>query len=81
MDQLYLPNLIVNSGTSGEHGESRLTILMRSILLIDRSAIPLYRSRCRCCSGALAPELYRSRTTPDKPIKATVVDSSVLTVA
>jgi hypothetical protein len=76
MDQLYLPNLIVNSGTSGVPRKTKLTIWLKLAAPeinppeIDLVVVVL----------APAPELssivVRSRSTPDKPIKATVVDSN-----
>jgi hypothetical protein len=72
MNQLYLPNFVVNSGTSGALGKTSLTISRNpAIPEIDLVVVVVPEH---------APELSHSssvaRTTPDKPIKATVVGSN-----
>jgi hypothetical protein len=67
----YVPNFIVNSCTSGAFHKTSLTICRFPIdrLSISLSPLQSHAPELFCFS------LFVARTTPDKPIKATVVSA------
>jgi hypothetical protein len=72
MNQLYLPNFFVNSGTSGVLAETSLTISWKSAA----PEIDLLFTPVAPVASELSYSSFVASITPDKPIKATVVDSN-----